>query len=155
MGQAKQRKAEIDALKTQGPKARAPRAAKLIAFGAYYRDDQDDGVSIQFSTYCDPKPGFTEFIYQQVKECTDHMLEEVQSGEITRDEIWDQLHNAIVSFNFKCFGSNQRPSHNHYKMDVIECMQEIIVIMNDIWVLQELGEIPNDEYNGMMFATEQ
>lgn len=153
MGQAKQRQAEIQELKARNPRVRQQRTQRtLVGFGAYYRDDQDDGISIQFSTFQDPAPGLTAHIYKAVKMATDEGLREYHRGKITIPEIWEQLQAAITAFNFKCFGSNQRPQRSAYKIDVIGCMSEIVVIMNDIWMLQLLGEITDDKFNGMTFA---
>lgn len=150
MGQAKNRKAEIDALKATGPKVKMT-AKDVMGFGAYYKDLDDDGVSIQFATYKDPKPGFTKMIYKIVRDCVDKDHEELAAGRLTVPEIWDQLHSAIAAFNFKNFGTNVRPARTDYQIDLLKCMPEIIVIMNDIWTLTELGEIQNDNYNGMNF----
>ena len=45
MGQAKVRAKEIEQLKATSPKTR-----NIAMFGAFYKDDRDDGVSINFST---------------------------------------------------------------------------------------------------------
>jgi hypothetical protein len=150
MGQAKQRSAEIAALKAAGAKAKNTQR-HIVGFGAYYKDLDDDGVSIQFMTFKDPKPGFTKFIYKAVQDCVDKDHEELAAGRLTVPEIWEQLHTAIVAFNFKCFGTNIRPKQTDYQIDLLKSMAEVIVIMNNIWTLTELGEIKNDNYNGMNF----
>ena len=151
MGQAKNRKAEIHELKAAG--ARTKIATKeLVAFGAYYKDLDDDGVSIQFTVYADPKPGFTKFMYDTVRELVEHDKQELAAGRLTVPKIWGQLHSAIAAFNFKSFGTNVRPLRSKYQIDLLKSMPEIIVIMNDIWTLTELGEIQNDTYNGMNFV---
>lgn len=150
MGQARQRKAEIDQLKAQGPREKN-RPRHIVSFGAYYKDLDDDGVSVQFSTYQDPKPGFTKFMYELVQDCVIKDREELAAGRLTVPEIWEQLHAAIAAFNFKNFGTSVRPSRTQYQIDLLECMHEIFVIMATIWTLTELGEIVNDNYNGMMF----
>jgi hypothetical protein len=150
MGQAKQRSEEIKQLKAAGARAKnMPR--HIVGFGAYYKDLDDDGVSIQFATFKDPKPGFTKFMYKAVQDCVDKDKEELAAGRLTVPEIWEQLHAAIAAFNFKNFGTNVRPERTDYQIDLVECMPEIIVIMNNIWTLTELGEITNDNYNGMNF----
>ena len=150
MGQAKQRSAEINQLKAAGPQAKKV-TRHILGFGAYYKDLDDDGVSIQFMTSQDPKPGFTELMYKIVQECVNRDHEELAAGRLTVPEIWEQLHTAIVAFNFKCFGTNIRPVRVNYQIDLLKCKDEIVVIMNDIWTLTELGEIKNDNYNGMNF----
>jgi hypothetical protein len=158
MGQAKQRKAEIMALKVNGPRLKEPSytAKKMTAFGAYYKDLDDDGVSIQFSTLNDPKPGFTEFMYTHMAETKDDMIKDVRNGSLTTAEIHEQLKQAIRAFNYKNFGTHKRPAgQNKFKTDVLKCMQEIVVIISDIWALTELGVIKNDNYNGMQFMYAQ
>jgi hypothetical protein len=150
MGQAKQRSEEIKQLKAAGARAK-DKPRHIVGFGAYYKDLDDDGVSIQFATFKDPKPGFTKFMYHAVQDCVDKDREELAAGRLTVPEIWEQLHTAIVAFNFKNFGTNVRPERTDYQIDLVECMPEIIVIMNNIWTLTELGEITNDNYNGMNF----
>tara|TARA_R110002126_G_scaffold204277_4_gene351684 strand:+ start:457 stop:942 length:486 start_codon:yes stop_codon:yes gene_type:complete len=158
MGQAKQRKAEIMALKVNGPKQKEPSytAKKITAFGAYYKDLDDDGVSIQLSSLNDPKPGFTEFMHTHMAETKDDMIKDVRNGSLTTAEIHEQLKQAIRAFNYKVYGSHKRGDGLHkVKIDVLKCMQEIVVIISDIWALTELGVIKNDNYNGMQFGYTQ
>lgn len=155
MGQAKQRKAEIMELKAQGPKQKDifSRPKKVVSFSAYYKDLDDDGVSIQFSTLRDPSPGFTEFMHTNMAETKDDLIKDVRSGILTTAEIHEQLKQAIKSFNYKNFGTYKRPAgQTKFKIDVFKCMQEIVVIMSDVWALTELGVIKNDNYNGMHFG---
>jgi len=147
MGQAKNRKAEIMALKAAGPKLR-----NVVMFGAYYKDLDDDGVAIQFSSDNEAKPGLTKMLYKTLTQVKDGGLKEVHEGTWTVPGIWEQLKDSIVNFNIKNFGSEIRPQKHHYQIDVVACMPEIIVIMGNIWMLQELGEIQNDNYNGMLFG---
>ena len=152
MGQAKVRKQEIAKLKADGSKSSLFANKQIAMFGAFYRDDQDDGVSIAFSTHKDPKPGYTKFLYNALTEVKDSMLAEVKAGVIDTDWIWDQLHYSIVNYNLKAFGTSVRPGKCEIQVNVLDIMEEIIVIMGNIWVLTELGEIHNDTFNGMMFA---
>jgi hypothetical protein len=147
MGQAKNRKAAISALKANGPKSRS-----IVMLGAFYKDDQDDGVSMAFNTLQDPKPGFTKFLYDNLIVVKNDMMAEVKSGEISVDWIWDQLKEAIDAFNIRAFGSAVRPQKSMREVDIAPVMDLIIVIMGNIWILTELGEIQNDDFNGMMFA---
>jgi hypothetical protein len=147
MGQAKNRKAEIMALKATGPKFR-----NVIMFGAYYKDLDDDGVAIQFQEGNEAKPGLTKMLYKTLTQVKAGGLEEVRAGTWCVPEIWAQLKDSIVNFNIKCFGSAERPQQHNYTIDVIACMDEIIVIMGNIWILEQLGEIQSDNYNGMLFG---
>lgn len=147
MGQAKNRKAEIMSLK-----ANTIKPEEILTFGAYYKDLDDDGVAIQFGTNNEVKPGLTKMLYKTLTQVKDGGLKEVREGTWTVPEVWEQLKDSIVNFNIKCFGTEERPQQYDYQINVVECMPEIVVIMGNIWMLQELGEIQNDNYNGMLFA---
>jgi hypothetical protein len=145
MGQAKNRKAEIEQLKNQ---------PQLYGFGAFYKDLDDDGVSIQFSVMQEAnlRKGFTKMMYTNIESCVDGIRKEIAEGTWTVDGVWEQLREAIVCFNFKHFGTNTRPKNSEYVLDVLGSMDEIIVIMGNIWYLTEVGQIQNDNYNGMNFV---
>lgn len=149
MGQAKNRKAEILELKANTQKVKL---SEVLFFGAYYKDLDDDGVAIQFSTYNEAKPGLTNMLYKNLFQVKNEGLKEVRQGTWTIPEVWAQLKDSIYNFNIKCFGSPVRPQQTDYNINLAECMPEIIVIMGNIWMLTELGEIKNDNYNGMNFA---
>ena len=149
MGQAKQRQAEILALKANTQKLKA---SEVLMFGAYYKDLDDDGVAIQFTIDNEAKPGMTNLLYKTLGKVKDEGLKEIRQGTWTIPEVWTQLKDSIYNFNIECFGSPVRPQKTDYTIDVLKCMPEIIVIMGNIWMLTELGEIKNDNYNGMLFA---
>ena len=149
MGQAKQRNAEILALKSKGPKLKL----NIAGFGAYYKDNLDDGVSI-FLRQDDPNfpPNFVPTLYRNMSNAVTAELADIKNGITDTKEIWTQLKSAIYNFNIKCFGYGvTRPTKSNYQIDVKECMPEIIAIMSDIWILTELGEITNDNFNGMHY----
>ena len=148
MGQAKQRKAEIAQLKAKSAK----QTTELINFGTYYRDNEDDGVSINFSTLTgEPIPGFTKVVYDNVTQCGDLMIADVKNGKDTVESIFEQLKLAIKNFNVIVFGSEVRPEMSAYKIDLSnkELVKVMMIIMSDIYVLTELGHIKNDNYNGL------
>ena len=153
MGQAKLRKQEIAQLKANSAK----QTKELIGFGTFYRDDKDDGVSINFSKLNgEPIPGFTKVIYDSTVECGKHMMAEVRSGELTVQDIFAQLKEAIKHYNVICFGTEVRPQKMHHNVVLAdngvintELIKMISVIMSDIYVLTELGVIKNDNYNGL------
>ena len=148
MGQAKQRKAEIMALKASGIKM-----TSIFGFGAYYKDDADDGVSIMINTMNEPAPGFTKTIYKSIEKCVDAELNEIANGNLSVKQVWAQLYEAIDEFNIIQFGKGVvRPTKTNYEINVKESLRPIIAIMTNIWLLTERGEITNDKYNGMEFA---
>jgi hypothetical protein len=152
MGQAKQRKSEIQQLKANSAK----QTKQLINFGTFYRDDKDDGVSINFNTlYNEPKPGFTKVVYDNVTQCGDAMIKAVKEGDDSAESILQQLKMMIKQFNIIVFGSEVRPKMSSYQIDFSnrELIKVMMVIMSDIYVLTELGVIPNDNYNGLNIMT--
>ena len=152
MGQAKQRKAEIAQLKAKSAK----QTKELINFGTYYRDNEDDGVSINFNTLTgEPIPGFTKVVYDNVTQCGDLMIADIKNGKDSVQAIFQQLKLAIKDFNVIVFGSEIRPKMSAYNVDLSnrELIQVMMVIMSDIYVLTELGHIKNDNYNGLHIMT--
>jgi hypothetical protein len=153
MGQAKLRKSEIAQLKANSAK----QTAELINFGAFYRDDKDDGVSINFSKLNgEPIPGFTKVMYDSTVECGKHMIDEVRNGQHSVEAILAQLKEAIKHYNVLCFGTEVRPQMMHHNVVLADngvintdLIKMISVIMSDIYVLTELGVIKNDNYNGL------
>ena len=166
MGQAKQRKDEIMMLKEQNPKVSKKSALpiKLAGFGAYYKDLDDDGVSIHLSPVFGVPQDFVSLMYEQVKKCVDTEGALLAKGDYAyfngatnRQEaiadIWAQLKACIHNFNIEVFKTSVRPlkSKHNVKVDA-EFITWAMPIMCNIWHLQNLGEIPNDNYNGMTFA---
>jgi hypothetical protein len=159
MGQAKLRKAEIAMLKAQ------PKQPKLIGFGAYYKDDADDGVSIMWNSMFQPQcKKLIESFYPTARDCFEAELKEFNSGNfgyfngaISRETaIGDMFHNlqaGIEQYNIHCFGTSVRPLHCRHEVSMDRDLIMISMgIITNIWLLQELGEIPNNNFNGMNFV---
>ena len=154
MGQAKLRKAEILKLKSQ---------PKLIGFGAYYHDDQDDGVSIMFSGLQGRDvQDFIGIMEPAVNECVKAEKREFDTGnyayfqstdaESAVKHIWQQLHLAIQDYNLHCFGTKIRPLKIEHQVQIDSDMIKLsMAIMSNIWLLQELNQIGLDNFNGMLF----
>ena len=149
MGQAKLRKQEIAQLKANSAK----QTAELINFGTFYRDDKDDGVSINLNSLVldGAIPGFVKIVYDNITTCGHLMIEEVRNGNDTVEAIFTQLKQAIKQYNIICFGSEVRPQQCNHQVDLHnnELVTIMMVIMSDIYVLTELGYIKNDNYNGL------
>ena len=166
MGQAKQRKAEIIMLKAQNPKVPKQSAlpTKLVGFGAYYKDLDDDGVSIHLSPVFGIPRDFVSLMYEQVKKCVDAEGALLAKGDYAyfngatnREEaiadVWAQLKACIHNFNITVFKTSVRPKMSKHQCRIDEdFITYAMPIMCNIWHLQNLGEIPNDNYNGMTFA---
>jgi hypothetical protein len=166
LGQARQRKEEIMMLKEQNPKvSKKPLIpTKIVGFGAYYKDLDDDGVSIHLSPAFGIPQGFVSLMYEKVKECVELEGAEMSKGNYeyyhgakNRSEaiasIWEQLHFCIKEFNLVVFKSSVRPKKSTHQCRIDEdFLTYAMPIMTNIWHLQNLGEIPNDNYNGMTFA---
>jgi hypothetical protein len=157
MGQAKQRKTEIELLKKQ-PKR------ELLSFGAFYKDDCDEGWSIVFNKFNEPKPGYVDMISKTIIDMSETELKLIRNGnfgllgfnslEETIEGIKQQMRDLIHNFNIDAFGTSVRPQQSEYKVNISdrETTGHIIALMNDIYVLQALGHITNDNYNGMYYA---
>jgi hypothetical protein len=163
MGQAKQRQSEIIALKAKGAKIKAL-PIRIEGFGAYYKDLDDDGVSVMLSRTMGVPQDFLDLMYSTVKECVDVELDELAKGNYayfngaaTREDaikhIWNQLKICIHNYNIAVFGTSVRPLKHKYMTEVNkDFLETAFPIMGNIWMLDKLGEIPNDNYNGMTFA---
>jgi hypothetical protein len=161
MGQAKLRKEEILKLKSQ-------MFPKLIGFGAYYKDLDDDGVVIAWNSLAHPQhKSEIELFYSATKKCFEQELNEFNTGNYdyfhnatTADEakenILGYLQHQIKQYNILAFGSETRPSKGTIskeipKKDGAHYVELCISIVCNIWLLQELKVIECDNYNGMMF----
>jgi hypothetical protein len=155
MGQAKQRKAEILKLKIQ---------PKLLGFGAFYKDNQDEGVSIMWNGLAQPEvKDLLKTLYPATEHCFEAELKEIQTGNFqyfngatSKEEaianIWAQLQDLIHDYNVTAFGTSIRPQKHFFNIEVnAEMLKIAMPIMSNIWLLQELGEIPLDNFNGMHF----
>jgi len=132
--------------------AKKAKLPELLQFGAYYKDDKDEGWSIMFTKMDEPKPGFAKFISDIIVDAGKEILKEVEVGSWDIDGIKEQMAAAIHNFNVKNFGTEERPARAKVTYDVLGSMEEIVCIMSDIYALQELGVIPNNNYNGMSYA---
>jgi hypothetical protein len=67
-------------------------------------------------------------------------------------DIWAQLQDLIHNYNITAFGTSVRPQKHFFNIEVnAEMLKVAMLIMSNIWLLQELGEIPLDNFNGMHF----
>lgn len=140
--------------------------SKIEQFGFYYKDNKEDGFSFNFGELYGMDRKEIDFLYQSYKDCTKAGLAELKKANhgcfntATRAEaiqlIKDDLAQAIESFNKLAFGSAKRPMNVDYhivpKGDLTEAL---LVCCSNIWMLTELGEIKNDNYNGLNFMYSQ
>ena len=124
---------------------------KLIGISAYYKDDKDNGVSVQFDKKMLGKQ-FDSF-YQSAKELTEETLRAININEVTVQDIQSQLKSLIEDFNVLVFNSSVRPAKSLTNTRITnKVLQTMLLILTDIWALTKLGIIKNDNYNGMQFA---
>lgn len=152
MGQARNRKAEIAALKAKGPKYK-----ECVMFGCFYKAKADDGINLVFNKNNELKPGFTTRFHNLTVKAVASELADHSSGKtkINVQEVRDQLHSAIHNYNLLCFNQTTQPTRGYKTIEikpheVKEFAELITVIATDIMLLTELGEIVEDDDNGIM-----
>lgn len=162
MGAAKNRKAEIAQLKANG----RTKVQKCLSFGAFYKDDEDCGWSLNFNREELGERNF-QFMYDQHVKLVEAELAQLHIGNFDYfdavdkasaiDSLWEQTKNVIHNFNLDAFGTPVRPNRSTgLKVDLNnrDILREITILMGNIALLTDLGEIKNDEYNGMLFMYE-
>lgn len=160
MGQAKIRSAEIAALKAAGPKPRTSRAKKHVtAFGAYYHDDQPDGIGIFLSEESEPAPGWTHLTFMTlVNLVNEEMKSTTDANRAERIALaWTNLRENIRQYNLIVFGTPERqtvtqPLETQLSDELIEVF---VFAITNIWYLEKQGEIVNDDYNGAIVYTKE
>lgn len=161
MGAAKNRKAEIAQLKANSPKFQ-----KCLSFGAFYKDDEDCGWSFNFDRKEIGARTF-QFMYDLHTKMVAAELGRFKAGDWayfnadSKEEaielIQEQTEYAIHDFNVAAFGTPVRPDRStglSVNLNNHAILNGINVLMGNIALLTELGEIKNDEYNGMLFMYE-
>jgi len=156
MGQAKIRSAEIAELKARGPRPRPqkPSQRHVTAFGAYYHDNLLDGVGIYLSDSFEPSPGWTNLTFHTLAQLVrEEVASTTDANRAERIELaWTNLRENITSYNQQVFGSPGR----RLDVPVMETeltdslIETFIYTITNIWYLEQMGEIVNDDYNGMV-----
>lgn len=142
--------------------------AKIMAFGAYYHDDQDDGWSLCFSQGNEPVKGFTKMLADTTNKCVAAEYNEylthnyayfdnAQDRAQAIQNIWSNLKAAIREYNYEAFGTAVRPLKSQYQVNLNnEYLLSLITgCLTNIALLCKLGEIKDDNYNGMYYAYSQ
>ena len=156
MGQAKLRSREIAELKSRGPRPPAvkPDQYHITAFGAYYHDNELDGVGIYLNETFEPRPGWTNLTFHTLKDLV--RAEVASTTDANRaariQDSWANLRTNIQQYNQLVFKTPFRqltgaPMETELTDDLIEVF---IYTITNIWYLQQVGEIPDDDYNGMV-----
>jgi hypothetical protein len=140
MGQAKQRQAQINELKAQGPKLKAPRSLKHAAFFYSPKDTIKAVLSISFGPRENELPlELTKFFMDP--EYMARQDEEFAKDPSMKDDYFEQLDwmlNEVQS----------NPGH----MMTTEEMSRLAIMAGNIYWLTERGFIKQSEYNGTMFV---
>jgi hypothetical protein len=161
MGQARLRAKEIADLKAQGPKPKpqAPAKPVITAFGAYYHDDQPDGIGIWLSVDSEPSPGWTNLTFYTLAHLVSQEFAETtpKTRQQRIDLAWEQLHENRLRYNRLVFGTETRqvmdtPMNTTLTDELIEVFVNVI---SSIWYLEKCGEIPNDDHNGSIFYADK
>lgn len=154
MGQAKARKEEINAIKANGF------TRTLEAVGAFYKDDTTDGFAIVVERKLFGATAL-QAIADGVTECATSELAEFNSGNYQYFDAVDrtsaianitvQLKEAADIFN-KANGIDR--TYKHIKqLTNVQNVSEMIVAMSNIQLLEQIGEIQPDNFNGMLYQT--
>jgi len=128
--------------------------SNVIGIGAFYKGMDDDGFSFSMDSMSEPKKGLTKVLHDNVVMAGKGILQEFRDGTWDVAGCKEQLAQAIESFNVKTFGSTERPMASAKVQNLkvsIDTMPELICIMSDIYVLEQVGAIKSDDFNGMMY----
>ena len=128
--------------------------SNVIGIGAFYKGMDDDGFSFSMDSMSEPKKGLTKVLHDNVVMAGKGILQEFRDGTWDVAGCKEQLVQAIESFNVKTFGSTERPMASAKVQNLkvsIDTMPELICIMSDIYVLEQVGAIKSDDFNGMMY----
>ena len=149
MGQARQRKEEINQLKAQ----------TLESVAAFYHADQDVGFSIGFNNkQIDKLQDFTDTITKyavgyldQIGKCVEWPTKEALINDLTRqteDEIIPWLNNHF-------YNQPIQPTKGRRMVEVDlsnnELMKAISVFFMNVTFLEFIGALKGDDYNGMLY----
>lgn len=158
MGQAKIRSAEIQELKAAGPRVKPIKIPKhIVSFGAYYHDDQEDGIGVFLSESFEPAKGWTNLTFHTLKdlvvlEMTKYTQMTVAEQADNRQFIWETLRSSIRDYNQEVFGSDTRDLNSQgLSVALSDSLIKIFVnVITNIWLLELLGEITNNDNNGVI-----
>ena len=137
--------------------------SKSYTVGFFYKATEDDGVNLVLTSEDEVKKGFTERFARQVTDCSKQTLAEIKAGRLTVQDCWDQLlgndeyTGAIEMYNLAAFGTVKQPPQGYYKVDFVkdgkvneDLFNAMIMIADNILTLTTLGEIKNDDDNGLL-----
>jgi hypothetical protein len=158
MGQAKIRTREIEELKAKGPRLKQVSIPDTVhAFGAYYHDSQLDGVGVYLSSDWEPSPGWTNITFQTIKrlvmlEVQKHLALPLEQRAVSIEAVWDNLQTSIKDYNRQIFGQDTRDENSTQQSAELttELITVFVHIISNIWLLELLGEITNDDDNGVV-----
>jgi hypothetical protein len=128
----------------------------LFCFGAYYKGDTDEGFGFSFSKETCPTVDM-DMIKQMagiVERFTEGVCQDIINDEISKQEAiaasWDSLKHNIRQFNLDTYGQETQPEFGHAIGNVD--MRLVLPVFCDIHFLQEMGEIPVNNQNGMHYG---
>ena len=139
---------------------RAGIAPELTAFGAFYKDDKDEGCAVYFLKDQIPQlKGFSDRVMDMAKGYHKQVgsIPEWSTKEAMIDDLRHQTEQELIPYlNQKFFGSTIRPAKGHYPVNFDlsdkEFIRVIVVFMANVAFLEDVGVIKSDEYNGMVFG---
>jgi hypothetical protein len=152
MGQAKNRKAEINNLKSKGPKMK-----QLLQFGAFYQDDQDDGFSFNFTD--NPSMSLSKFADIVDKGAANYnnaigVDEAWFTREMIAADLFKQMNEELVPYLCQeLYGQPTQPAPGTKKVvNVTPVIGELTIFATNVKWLQDNGYLTCDNHNGMLYA---
>lgn len=146
MGQAKARAAEINALKSQ---------PTLVGFGAFYRDDEDDGFGINFPDTM-PLAMLSDTVTKGIVHYNNAIGVDPDwfTKEMLAADLFRQMDHELVPHlnNFLCGNSRQLKKGSQMSVDIKPIIEELVIFACNVKWLQDNGYINCDEHNGMYYA---
>jgi len=139
---------------------RAGVSPELVTFGAFYKDDKDDGCSVflqkgqvaNLQGFSDAVMKMAKGYHNQVGTCP-----EWATMAAVIDDLRNQTEQEVIPFlNTKFFGTTVRPGKSVHTVEVdlsdTNLLQAIVVFMANVAFLEDVGVIKSDNYNGMAFG---
>lgn len=111
-------------------------SVRLLQVSAFYRNDKRDGIGVTITHEAFTVP-LTEII-DDIMESYWKMWKEAEEQEKTEELVGD------------LFGQLNHASKNREKLKMVDAAW----VIGNIWLLERIGAIKADEYNGCLFGAE-
>jgi hypothetical protein len=130
-----------------------PSSNNIVEFGAFYDDDCDHGFSLTFTDEQFSRKWITGYVNAHTDDVK-KTLNTLTNKNKDIANLWSILHSTIKQYNVKVWGTEKRQMFKQFELDYMACCDEITTIFTVIAVLQALGQIKEDDMNGMHVVCE-